>query len=276
MLLSKLVTDNSVSVLLVGHPPLSATSSHPNFTKIVDALDSGNYDELPNLFNPAKAVREYAPGLEVVGNSVRLDGVTLGGPIVTRILSAIGAGRSPDWLVNFQRSLALNPSRRVRDRLYAFLEAGQKIGINDFGHIVAYKIVKALPGQGDEPTQFVSHHDGKTRHDIGQVVSMPRSEVDDDPERTCSYGLHACSEGYLNAYGGGSDSWVVAVEIKPENVVSIPVDYNDSKMRCSEYKVIARIGKRDEIARADAAPDLDDYSEEADYFDYDEDDGYAN
>ena len=124
MLLSKLITDNSVSVLLSGYRPFSATAAHPNFAKIVATLEAGDYDKLPDLFNPANAVREYAPGLEVQGNSVRLDGETLGGPIVTRILDAIRDERPADWLVNFQRSLAANPSRRVRERLYAFLKAG--------------------------------------------------------------------------------------------------------------------------------------------------------
>lgn len=273
-LLSKLVTDRTVSVLLSGKPPMQANDTHPNFKRILDALDAGDYDSLPDLFSVANAVRKYADGIEVRGGAVFLDGEALGGLIVQRIIDNAGSGRSNDWLVNFQRSLKLNPSRRIREQLYAFIEKSANIGINDAGNIVAYKVVRQhgniAPG-ADAPTEFVSIHDRTTRHDVGQIVSMPRRDVDDDPTRTCSQGLHACSEGYLANFGGGSDDWVVAVEIKPENVVSIPTDYDFAKMRCCEYKVIAVLGRQADIVKA--PPNLDDY----DYGDdLDEvDDGYS-
>lgn len=259
-LLSKLVTDRTVSALLAGKPPMQANDTHPNFQRILDALEAGDYDALPDLFSVANAVRKYADGLEVRGGAVFLDGDALAGPIVQRIIDNAGAGRKNNWLVNFQRSLARNPSRRVREQLYAFIEKSSSIGINDAGNIVAYKIVRQYgeiaPGV-DAPTTFVSLHDNRTRHDLGAVVSMPRHDVDDDPTRTCAHGLHACSENYLNSYGGESNDWVVAVEIKPENVVSIPTDYDFSKMRCCEYKVIAVLGRKADIVKS--PPNLDDY-----------------
>lgn len=282
-LLSKLVTDRTVSVLLAGIPPMQANDTHPNFQRILDALAAQNYEALPDLFSVANAVRKYAAGLDVRGGAVFLDGEALAGPIVQRIIDNANNGRSNEWLANFQRSLKLNPSRRIREQLYAFIEKSTNIGINDAGNIVAYKVVRQwgtiAPG-ADAPTEFVSIHDRTTRHDLGQVVSMPRHDVDDDPTRTCSYGLHACSEGYLANFGGGSDDWVVAVEIKPENVVSIPTNYDFAKMRCCEYKVIAVLGPQVDIVKS--PPNLDDYDygdddliyDDGDYND-DVDDGYS-
>lgn len=269
-IISKLVTDRTVFVLLEGHKPMQANDTHPNFQRIRDALDAGDFEALPNLFSLTSAVRNYANGVEVRGGAVFLDGQALGGPIVERILDAINTNRKSDWLINFQRSLLQNPSRRIREQLYAFIEKSESIGINDAGNIVAYKVVKQY-GTGDAPTTFVSLHDNATRHDLGTVVRMPRHDVDDDPERTCSHGLHACSEGYLSKFGGGSSDWVVAVEIKPENVVSIPIDYDFSKMRCCEYKIIQVLGKQRDIVQS--PPDLDDLDYQDNDF-YEEDDGY--
>jgi hypothetical protein len=65
--------------------------------------------------------------------------------------------------------------------------------------------------------------------------------VDDDANRTCSSGLHFCSQDYLSHFGG-SDSRVVIVKINPRDVVSIPTDYDFSKGRCSRYEVIGEVG----------------------------------
>lgn len=260
-LLSMMVTDRTVSVLLAGHPPLQANNTHPNFDKIVAALDAGKYEDLPDLFSVVNSIRKNfsQSGLEVRGNAVFVDGEAVGGPIVNRIISYMNAGRKPEWLANFQRSLRANPSYRIRDQLYAFIERSENIGINELGNIVAYKIVRALDPYHEAPLEFVSHYDNQTRHDLGTVVKMERREVNDNPEQTCASGLHACSEGYLGSYyGGGPGSWVIAVEIKPENVVSIPSDYDFAKMRACEYKVIAVIGRVDEVVRT--KPSLEKYA----------------
>jgi hypothetical protein len=65
---------------------------------------------------------------------------------------------------------------------------------------------------------------------------MDRSKVDDDPNNTCSKGLHVASLPYLQHYPG---SVTVLVKVNPANVVSIPTDYNNSKMRVCEYEVFA-------------------------------------
>jgi hypothetical protein len=62
--------------------------------------------------------------------------------------------------------------------------------------------------------------------------------VDEDPNNTCSYGLHVANWDYAyNNYGGKSDI-MLEVEVDPADVVAIPVDYNQSKMRVCKYKVI--------------------------------------
>jgi hypothetical protein len=74
---------------------------------------------------------------------------------------------------------------------------------------------------------------------VGEIVEMERNEVDDNKDRTCSTGLHFCSQDYLNHFGGER---VVIVKINPRDVVSIPSDYNDSKGRACRYEVVGELG----------------------------------
>lgn len=42
----------------------------------------------------------------------------------------------------------------------------------------------------------------------------------------------------LNHYGSSSGTKIVKVKVHPKDVVSIPVDYNNAKMRTCGYEVI--------------------------------------
>lgn len=64
---------------------------------------------------------------------------------------------------------------------------------------------------------------------------MERSLVDDNPNNTCSSGLHVASFKYAEDFGSGR---LVLCEVDPRDVVSVPVDYNSQKMRTCKYKVI--------------------------------------
>jgi hypothetical protein len=72
------------------------------------------------------------------------------------------------------------------------------------------------------------------------ITDPPRSK-----NNTCSTGLHFCSEGYLNSFGGER---TVIVKINPADVVSIPSDYNDAKGRACRYEVIGELGVEPEEA----------------------------
>jgi acyl carrier protein len=62
--------------------------------------------------------------------------------------------------------------------------------------------------------------------------------VDDVADNHCSYGLHFCSQSYLQKFGGDR---IVILKINPRDVVSIPTDYNHAKGRCCRYEVIGEL-----------------------------------
>jgi hypothetical protein len=96
------------------------------------------------------------------------------------------------------------------------------------GHFLAYRAV--APNYRDIRT-------GTIDNSIGCKPSMPRNKVDEDPNRTCSYGFHACSFDYLPHYAH-ANGHVMIIKINPRDVVAIPRDYNNTKMRICTYEVV--------------------------------------
>lgn len=166
--------------------------------------------------------------------------------IVDRIISMAKDGFDVVPMCKFMANLLSNPSNDAIKELYLFLEAC-RLPITEDGHFIAYKIVKA---------DYMDIYTGKTvRHQIGDKPEMPRFEVDQNRNNTCSRGLHFCSKDYLAHYGSsnrGTDR-AVLVKINPANVVSIPSDYNNAKGRAWTYEVVGEVkaGWRDTLPKQD-------------------------
>jgi len=105
--------------------------------------------------------------------------------------------------------------------------------------LLAYKVVRS---------NFMDKHSGRFDNSPGKTVEMPRAKVDDNDNNTCSSGLHACSKDYVKFFSNGSSDKLVVVKIAPEDVVSIPTDYNNTKLRCCKYLVVSEITAVDDPA----------------------------
>ena len=147
--------------------------------------------------------------------------------LTERMLEMLNEGFDLAPMSKFLENLMQNPSMRATNELYGFLEKGN-LPITPDGCFLAYKAVRS---------DFKDIHSGTFDNSVGQTVSMPRNAVDDDKNRTCSYGLHFCSVEYLQHFAR-SDGHVVILKINPADVVSIPADYNDTKGRCAKYEVV--------------------------------------
>jgi hypothetical protein len=130
-----------------------------------------------------------------------------------------------DGFTKFIYNLVENPSKDSREELYGFLEACS-LPITDDGHFLAYKRV------GDK---YMDCYSGLMDNSVGKVVEMPRGQVNADRHETCSSGLHVCSREYLSGFSG---SHIMVCKINPRDVVSVPVDYKNAKMRVCRYEVI--------------------------------------
>lgn len=159
---------------------------------------------------------------------VEFNGKVLPDYMTRRVHSQLAHGMPVDNLLLYLEKLMKNPSSTVRERLSDFLDASD-VGINQDGCLLLYKRVRH---------DYLDCHSATIDNSVGSVVFVDRSEVDDDHRRTCSRGLHVCSEHYLSHYTGDR---ILLCSVDPEDVVAIPYDYNDSKMRTCGYYVLADV-----------------------------------
>ena len=238
------ISQNSITVLINGVPKV-VDVSHPNYKAVYSAIKEERWSDIESLIDVVKAVVNFAKGkIQIVGGVVYYEGVELHNYAVTKLLSLMHEGFNINPLINFLSNLLENPSYRAVQELYQFLEKGN-MPITEDGYFVVYKKVRS---------NYKDIHSGTFDNSIGQVISMPRNLVDEDSSRTCSSGLHVCSFDYLAHFSSSENDRVVACKVNPRDVVAIPKDYNDTKMRVCQYTVIEDVtdsyyGKRDILAQ---------------------------
>lgn len=251
--------------------------SHPSYTAVREKLREVAADdtnetlrlELFDLSQPKTIVHSSTGGrVRVEGNTVLYDGKPVRNFLAERIIWMIGEGFDAAPMLAFLEKVKLNPSNRAVDELYRFMEAN-KMGITKDGMILAYKRVRA---------DYMDIYTGTIRNAIGDRPVMPRNEVNDDPTVTCSHGLHVCAMSYLPCYRGAPGNHVMICAIHPKDVVSVPIEYHNAKMRVSEYEVIGEIEDQldDILGRTpvwdESDDDEDDWNDFDDHDDIDEED----
>jgi hypothetical protein len=109
--------------------------------------------------------------------------------------------------------------------------------ITESGNFIAYKRVRG---------SFKDIHSNTMDNTVGSLVEMPRNQVNEDSSQTCSYGLHVANWEYAHTQFASSDpatDVMLEVEVDPADVVAIPADYNNAKMRVCKYKVLGVVDR---------------------------------
>jgi uncharacterized protein YpiB (UPF0302 family) len=209
--------------------------SHPKFQEIVTLCKDGDFGTAASLVDLKSVVSKALAGsaAELRDDNVYYKGKIVRSVLAQRIISMAREGFEAAPLLLFLENLMLNPSNRAVEELYGFLEASS-LPITDDGCFLAYKSVRQ---------DYMDHHSGTMDNSVGSVVSMERNKVDEDKDRTCSYGLHFAAHEY--AAGFGSSGRMVVLKINPRDVVAIPSDYANQKGRCASYEVIEEVDRSD-------------------------------
>lgn len=217
----------------------SVTWDHPKREAILQAIREQRWDDIEPMISPAKAVLEFGDGqLQIVDNQVYYKGEIVSGRLHGRILDMIAQDLSIGPFLAFLDRVRQNPSKRVIDCLFDFLDFGQ-LPLTETGTFLARKVV------GSDFWSYHSGKRGKVNWAPGESPEMPRNEVDDDPDRTCSDGLHVYNRDYGKQFMGPGGRFLV-IEVAPEDVVSIPRDYNNTKMRVCRATSLAEITREDD------------------------------
>ncbi|NBO98764.1 MAG: hypothetical protein EBU90_01370 [Proteobacteria bacterium] len=239
---------------------------HPNYDKIIDAVKAQDWNKFVSLADVATAITQYAGsrGVKIVAGCVVYNGETIHNTITDRIVKFMREGLPFEPLVKFLENLMQNPSKRAVDELYGFLEAGE-LPITTDGCFLAYKNVRS---------DYRDIHSGKFDNSIGKTCEMPRNQVCDDKDLTCSSGLHFCSIKYLPHFRDSDGGKTIILKINPADVVSIPSDYNNTKGRTCKYEVVADYTDdwRSKLDRGESGWDSDLYDEDGSEYE-DEDEG---
>jgi predicted nucleic acid binding AN1-type Zn finger protein len=266
-----IITRSGISAIINGTSYVVETD-HPKYDQALDAIRNKNWNQFVDLVNISKQVKSYFDGtdVEIYDGTINYHGQVIHNTLTKRILNFMRDGLPHEPLLNFFKNLMQNPSKRAVDELYDFLEAGE-LPITEDGHFLAFKNVRS---------NYLDIHSGKFDNSVGKVCEMPRNGVDEDKERTCSYGLHFCSIKYLPHFTDTDGGKTMIVKINPKDVVAIPADYNNTKGRTCRYEVVAEYKDdwRSKLNREESGWDSNLYSSDGgEYegmrgFDYDDSD----
>lgn len=225
--------DDEIIVALNGIP-YTVSVDDPRYDEVVDAAMNEDEELLESLLSikgRSKIMFDdlEEEGLEEVCGDYFYKGNQIAMDLNDYLGSALNSGNYMP-VVRFIQRLYENPNQDTRGRLFTFMD-NNKMPIDSQGRFLAFKGVR---------DDYRDHHSGTIDNAPGSVVPrMSWSEVDTDSRNTCSRGYHACSKDYFNS--GFFNAKVVSVAIAPEDVGAVPADYNDAKLRCRQYEVIADI-----------------------------------
>lgn len=247
------ITENNVVVNYDGQTHIVARTD-ALADKLISALKEGRADDIPNLISTAKRIENFSKGAFVVQDGqILVNGIPAPTVLGNKIVKFSNEGLPFQPLVRFAENLQRNPSFRAVNELFQFLEKNDH-PITESGKFIAYKRVRGT---------FKDIHSNTMDNSPGKVVEMSRNQVNEDSNQTCSYGLHVANWNYAHTQFASSDpatDVMLEVEVDPADVVSIPVDYNQSKMRVCKYKVLGVVDKEHSSEVALRVVDLD-YSE---------------
>ncbi len=225
------VSNSGTITVVINGKSHSVAFDHPNYAQIVDALKNQEFENIEALINiGVGVVKHFNNTINIEHGQIVFNGTIIQNGLTERILMLVEKNLPFKPMIKFFENLLDNPSKRAVDELYTFLEVNQ-LPITEDGHFLAYKRVN---------DNFKDFHTGTIDNSAGQVVKIIRNLVCDDKEKTCSYGLHFCSKAYLKEFHNGEGK-IIVLKIDPKNVVSIPVDYQNSKGRTCAYEVVGEI-----------------------------------
>lgn len=251
--------DASVTVFAGGNSYI-ATEEHPNFATIIKTLRDGvPYDTSTDVFNKkvvglfdlgvglSEAFTYLSERVTITDGRIFFDGDEVNDGLSQTIVRFYAEHNEDFWpFVLFMEKIAGNPNEHSRQHLFRWL-GKHRFAIAPDGDFYAYKGVN---GPADDLRSITSgrarvngvRKEGKIPNHPGTVIEMPRSQVTFDPRNGCSTGLHAGSWDYARSFGPTT----LRVKINPRDVVSVPTDSADAKLRVCRYRVDTVVKREDD------------------------------
>lgn len=247
--------------------PISVDSSDARYTDVTNALQKNDMEHLRGilrdnqeayLLSKLSTITQYFNDLkftitknslhaeeEVVSADVSYKGQPLPEVLKQKLIEMYKAGATEfSHLFNFIDNLLANPDKNSREQLYKFL-VHKNMPITDNGTFIAYKGVREdyYSITGNTSTIVLEGKvdpNGHILNELGKTIRVRHEDVENDPDVSCSQGLHVGSYEYAKNFKS-RDGRLLAVEVNPKDVVSVPTDCACQKCRVSSYKVLNEV-----------------------------------
>lgn len=226
-------TDTDLTLFIEGEISVFAKDSR-YYSTALEAIENKDRQALSVAVNLQKHIKEYSEGsFTVDGGTIFVDEEPIDSLIADYVAKFYHAGKEYMPLLNFIRRLRKNPSSSSVKDLYRCLAVNKHPILAD-GRFLAYKTVNQ---------DWTDWKTGSISNKPGKKPKMKRNEVDDDSNVTCSRGLHVASFDYASRFMREGRLIICAVD--PADVVAVPNDYNQQKMRTCKYEVIEEVDRKE-------------------------------
>lgn len=231
---SHIKTANNVTLIFTEGDPVTIPAENDSYKQICRLLAEGFNEDACTIADIAMKVSMRSGGRfeldkETMTVTATATDEQMPEALSRKLMELIDGGHNTKSLENFWANLKENPSEESRKDLYGFLMAN-KIPITDDGHFIGYKSVKK---------DYKDAYTGKIDNKPGTVVKFDRNQVDANRHQTCSFGLHVGAYSYASTYS----ELLLEVKVNPRDVVAVPPDYNQQKMRVCRYEVLGHSTK---------------------------------
>lgn len=205
-------------------------------------------EQIKNALNPhliALSAFLTTDGNHVYYNDQTFDSIGLDEALEDHIVAIMKNHTNPDelrGLVRFAERLYGNTDPDIRTQLVRWLKAQDWLTFTVDGELVGYRGAKyAADGIPESIHTGPAIVDGKSMNGhipnrINTTVEMPRSMVEHDPAVGCASGLHVGTYNYAKGYAQNA---ILKVSVAPEDIVSVPFECSDQKIRCCKFKVLS-------------------------------------
>lgn len=237
MRVSYTITDDNIT-LFYKSKIFSIPSSSSRFAELKEHLKLSRHDAsyIESIVSIRSMIERFTQGnVKIYDNEVHYKGMPVINSLAERLVQLIDDGFEVTPWVNFMENVMLNPSDDSRDRLFTFLEKN-KSPITEDGHFIGFKRIRP---------DWTDIYTGRIDNSVGNIVEMPRNLVDDNNQQTCSTGLHVAASIYLDTgptqFTDTTNSRTIVVKVNPRDVVAVPPDYHETKMRTCRYEVLSEV-----------------------------------
>ena len=235
---------NNSLVLIYDGKTVTIAKGDERYDQVIKCIDEKRWEDIPDI---VEIERQYeSENMQLIDGLIHIEGKPVPNELSTKIMAFKEKRHDYGRLLRFWENLKENPSFNSRQMLFKFLEHNGH-PLTEDGCFIAYR------GVTDE---FKDCHTKSFDNSPGSVCKMHRSEVDENPNNTCSNGLHVASWSYAKGFGSKN----VLVKVNPKDVVCVPTDYNGTKMRVCQFEVLQECqNMRDELIYDEEALKEEDY-----------------